>query len=65
MRAEPYHDTVTPFSSLVVVIPIYRRETIYPRFGDWFAWVNLLLLMALIGWAMANKRVAANTSSAT
>jgi apolipoprotein N-acyltransferase len=49
----------SPFSSLVVVVPIYRSQTIYSRLGDWFAWVNLLLLMALIGSAMASKRVAA------
>ena len=55
----------SPFSSLVVVVPIYRSETIYSRFGDWFAWMNMLLLVALVGSAMASKRVTANTSSAT
>ena len=32
----------SPFSSLVVVVPVYRTATIYSRFGDWFAWINIV-----------------------
>jgi apolipoprotein N-acyltransferase len=36
------------FASLVVNVPVRHDATIYSRFGDWFAWFCVLLLLALI-----------------
>ena len=47
----------SPFSSLVVVVPVYRTTTIYSRFGDWFAWINLVLLVVLVASAISADRV--------
>ncbi len=47
----------SPFSSLVVVVPVYRWATIYSRFGDWFAWINLVLLVVLVASAISRKTV--------
>ena len=44
------------FSSLIAEAPIYRSETIYSRFGDWFAWLNLVLLAALVSSAMIGRK---------
>lgn len=54
----------SPFASLVVMAPIRQTSTIYSRLGDWFAWVNLAFLIALIASAAARKSVFAKASSA-
>jgi apolipoprotein N-acyltransferase len=55
---------VSPFASFVVKVPVYRTTTIYSRLGDWFAWINLMLLIALIVSATARKSVFAKANSA-
>lgn len=37
-----------PFSSLVASVPVAHANTLYARFGDWFAWLVLLALAALL-----------------
>jgi apolipoprotein N-acyltransferase len=54
-----------PFSSIVVVVPVYRTSTIYSRFGDWFAWINLVLLVVLVVYAIRRTTVSVKASSAT
>ena len=54
----------SPFSSLVVVVPVYPTATIYSRFGDWFAWINIVLLVVLIASAIKRRPVAVKASSA-
>ena len=38
-----------PFVSLLAVVPVHHDQTIYARFGDWFAWLNVGLCVFLIG----------------
>ena len=33
-----------PFASLVAMVPVRHDSTLYSRFGNWFAWLCLLLL---------------------
>jgi apolipoprotein N-acyltransferase len=37
-----------PFASLIAVIPVRHSRTIYARYGDWFAWLNLCGLVGLV-----------------
>jgi apolipoprotein N-acyltransferase len=53
-----------PFSSIVVVVPVYRTATIYSRFGDWFAWINIALLVSLVTSALTRKAAFVTASSA-
>ncbi len=55
---------VGAFSSLVVMVPVYRTATIYSRFGDWFAWINIALLVALVASAMTRKAAFVTANSA-
>jgi apolipoprotein N-acyltransferase len=38
-----------PFASIVVSVPVHHDATLYARFGDWFAWLNIALLFAILG----------------
>ena len=37
-----------PFATVVAMVPVRHDATIYSRFGDWFAWIDLGLLIALL-----------------
>lgn len=37
-----------PFTSLIAEIPVHHDATVYARLGDWFAWADLVLLLALL-----------------
>ncbi len=37
-----------PFASIVAMVPVRHDATIYARFGNWFAWVCVLLLLATL-----------------
>lgn len=39
----------SPFATVVAAIPVRHDSTIYSRFGDWFAWLDIVLLIALLG----------------
>jgi apolipoprotein N-acyltransferase len=39
----------TPFATVIATVPVRHDATIYSRFGDWFAWLDLALLIALLG----------------
>jgi apolipoprotein N-acyltransferase len=43
-----------PFASIVAAVPMRHDGTLYARFGDWFGWFNIALLLVLI--ATANPR---------
>jgi apolipoprotein N-acyltransferase len=45
-----------PFTTVVTWVPVHHDVTIYSRWGDWFAWLNLALLVGLLG-GMAISRV--------
>jgi apolipoprotein N-acyltransferase len=38
-----------PFASIVANVPVHNDATLYARFGDWFAWLNVALLLAMLG----------------
>ncbi|WP_405085346.1 nitrilase-related carbon-nitrogen hydrolase [Microbispora sp. NBC_01389] len=43
------HSADTPFVSVLAALPSGSADTLYTRFGDWFAWAcALLLLLALV-----------------
>jgi len=37
-----------PFTSLIAAAPVHHSDTIYARFGDWFAWLNLAVALCLL-----------------
>jgi len=43
------------FASLVATAPVRHDDTLYARCGDWFAWVNIVLLIAIL-FSRAGKR---------
>ncbi len=38
-----------PFTSLTASVPVQHQGTLYNRFGDWFGWTSLILLVLLLG----------------
>jgi apolipoprotein N-acyltransferase len=40
--------STAPFATLIGDIPVHHDRTLYARFGDWFAWLDLVLLAALL-----------------
>ena len=38
-----------PFVTLVAPLPVQHVGTIYARFGDWFGWFNVAMLLVLVG----------------
>jgi apolipoprotein N-acyltransferase len=45
--AERASDTA-PFATLVAKIPVRHAVTFYSRFGDWFAWLEVILLAFIL-----------------
>jgi apolipoprotein N-acyltransferase len=37
-----------PFATAVVAIPVRHDATIYSRFGDWFAWLCIMLIVVAL-----------------
>ena len=37
-----------PFASLIAIAPIRHDNTLYARWGDWFAWLNVAGLIVLL-----------------
>ena len=37
-----------PFTSLIAAAPLHHSDTIYARFGDWFAWLNVAAALCLL-----------------
>lgn len=37
-----------PIAALVAPVPVEHESTIYARFGDWFGWLNAVLLLLLV-----------------
>jgi apolipoprotein N-acyltransferase len=51
------HDSATaPFTSLVVAVPVWHQTTLYTRFGNWFAWLNVALLALLFASRARSER---------
>ncbi len=47
------------FASLVAMAPVRHDDTLYARWGDWFAWLNVAALIALL-FSRAGKRQVAH-----
>ena len=45
-----------PFATLLAAVPVRHDATIYARFGDWFGWANIVVLLAIIVTAGSRKR---------
>ena len=45
-----------PFVALVADVPVRHDSTIYARFGDWFGWGNIGLLLFLVGTAIRRPK---------
>jgi apolipoprotein N-acyltransferase len=45
-----------PFATVVTSVPLYHDVTLYSRWGDWFAWLNIALLATLLGTALLLPR---------
>ena len=49
--------STAPFASLLAAVPVRHDATIYARFGDWFAWANVVLLIVLIASMSLRRRL--------
>jgi apolipoprotein N-acyltransferase len=38
-----------PFATVIATVPVRHDATFYARFGDWFAWLDIALLIVLLG----------------
>lgn len=38
-----------PFAVAVASVPVQNEKTLYARFGDWFAWLNIALGLGIVG----------------
>jgi apolipoprotein N-acyltransferase len=47
----------TPFATVIAAIPVRHDATIYSRFGDWFAWLNIVVLGILIVMPLSAQRL--------
>jgi apolipoprotein N-acyltransferase len=45
-----------PFATVVTSVPVYHDATLYSRWGDWFAWLNIALLACLLGAAVSLRQ---------
>ncbi len=37
-----------PFATVITSVPVHHDVTLYSRWGDWFAWLNIALLAGLL-----------------
>jgi apolipoprotein N-acyltransferase len=45
-----------PFATLVANVPVRHTTTLYARWGDWFAWIDIALLVATLGSIAIRRR---------
>jgi apolipoprotein N-acyltransferase len=46
-----------PFATVVATVPVRHDATMYSRFGDWFAWLDIVLLAVLITMPLSHRRL--------
>ncbi len=44
-----------PFATLVATVPVQHESTLYDRFGNWFSWLNLAVLLILIATSITRE----------
>ena len=43
--------------TMLATVPVRHDPTLYQKWGDWFAWVDLVALLALLTFWLANWRL--------
>ena len=43
------------FTTMLIRVPVRYDSTLYQRWGDWFAWVDLLGLAAILFWLIPQR----------
>jgi apolipoprotein N-acyltransferase len=61
--AEQTSVTRAPFSTLVTGVCTRHASTLYGRFGDWFAWVNIFALVLMFVWPEKHSVVPRSSSA--
>jgi apolipoprotein N-acyltransferase len=46
-----------PFATVIATVPVRHDATIYSRFGDWFAWSDIVLLAVLMVMPLSRRRL--------
>jgi apolipoprotein N-acyltransferase len=46
-----------PFATVIATVPVRHDATIYSRFGDWFAWLDIVFLVILMLMPLAAPRL--------
>jgi apolipoprotein N-acyltransferase len=46
-----------PFATVIVTLPVRHDATIYSRFGDWFAWLDIVVLLILMVVPLTARRL--------
>lgn len=49
LLAERSSGASAPFASVVANVSVRNDATLYARYGDWFAWLNIALLLGIFG----------------
>jgi apolipoprotein N-acyltransferase len=47
----------TPFATIIATVPLRHDATIYSRFGDWFAWLNIVVFVILMVMSLSAARL--------
>jgi apolipoprotein N-acyltransferase len=48
-----------PFATVIATVPVRHDATIYSRFGDWFAWLDIVVLAILMVMPLSARRLGA------
>jgi apolipoprotein N-acyltransferase len=49
-----------PFATLIADVPVHHETTLYARLGDWFAWLNVGLLLGILASLGGGRRAIPN-----
>ncbi|QNI37198.1 nitrilase-related carbon-nitrogen hydrolase [Edaphobacter albus] len=48
--------------TMLATVPVHHDSTLYQKWGDWFAWVDLIALVALLAFCVANLKQSATVA---
>ena len=48
-----------PFATVIATVPVRHDATMYSRFGDWFAWLDIVVLAILMVMPLSARRLGA------
>jgi apolipoprotein N-acyltransferase len=55
--------TTRPMATLTAIVPLEHLETLYTRFGDWFAGLSAVLLIAALSRLRADQSTGGSEST--